>query len=139
MAFGHRVLESGNAVVLLEFYIAYFAIRWVFGVDVRPEFDPHPATVVVKLSECGRIVCDCGICVTVEFTAVLVEMSSSVGEVEFGLCVGGTCVVVVILADYRLIDGSRAWTVRISLMVASRWRRRSDSTTDGTAAGRLRI
>ena len=99
MTLGHRVLESGNAVGLLEFYFAYFAIRWVFRVDVRPEFDPHPATVVVEISECGRIVCDCGICSAVEFIAVVVEMSSSVGEVEFGLCVRGTCIVIVILAD----------------------------------------
>ena len=137
MAFGHRILESGNAVGLLEFHFAYFAIRWVFGVDVGPEFDPHPATVVVEVSECGRIVCDCGICCAVVSIAVVIEMASSVGEVEFGLCVGGTCVVIVILADNRLIDGSRAWTVRIGLMVATRGR--SGTTTGGAAVGRSRI
>lgn len=99
MAFGHRVLESLNAVGLLEFYLADFAIRWVLGVDVGPEFDPHPATVVVEVSECGGIVCDCGVCRAVELIAVVTEMTSSVGEVEFGLCVRGTGVVVVILAD----------------------------------------
>ena len=139
MAFRHGVLESGNTVVFLEFHVAHFAIRWVFRVDVRPEFDPHPATVVVEVSECGGVVCDCGICRAVVFVAVVVEMASSVGEVEFGLGVGGTCIVIVILADYRLVDGGRAWTVRIGLMVARRGR--GGTTTGGAAAaaGRSRI
>ena len=99
MAFRHRVLESSNAVWLLEFYFAYFTIGWIFSVDVRPEFDPYPATVVVEVPECGGIVCDCGICSAIVFIAVVFEMSSSVGEIEFGLCVRGIFVVVVILAD----------------------------------------
>ena len=137
MAFGHCVLEGGHAVGLLELHLAYFAVRWVFGVDVGPEFDPHPATVVVEIPECGGIVCDCGIRSAVVFIAVVIEMSSSVGEVKFGLCVRGTCIVVVILADYGLIYGSRAWTIRVSLVVASR--RRSENSTGGAAAGRSRI
>ena len=99
MACGHRVLESPNAVGLLEFHLADFAIRRVLGVDVGPQFDPHPATVVVEVSERGGVVCDCGIRRAVELVAVVTEVGSSVGEVEFGLCVRGAGVVVVILAD----------------------------------------
>ena len=108
MAFAHRVLESLDAVLLLELHVADFAIRGIFGVDVGPEFDPHSATVVVEVSERGRVGGDGRICGAVVLVAVGVEMAAGVGEVEFGLGVGGTGVVVVILADYGLVDGSRA-------------------------------
>ena len=103
MAFGHGVLESSYTVGLFKYHFAYFAVRFVFGVDVGPQFDPHPATVVVEFPEGGGIVCDCGVFLAVKVIAVLFEMRSSVGEVELGLGVRGRCVVVLILADQGFI------------------------------------
>ena len=114
MALGHRVLERSNAIVLFEFDIAYFARR-VLGVDVGPEFNPDAATVVVEFPQRRGIGCDGGICRAVERVAVFLQMTSGVGEVEFGLCTRGRCVVVFILADEGFVwsygrTGQSGWT-----------------------------
>ena len=103
MAFGHGVLESSDAVGSLELHLSSFAMRFVFGIDVGPQFDPDAATVVVGLAQGGGVVRDGGVFFAVKVIAVVFEMGPSVGEVELGLGARGLCGVVFILADQGFV------------------------------------